>query len=376
MNAAAHKYPSLGIVGGGQLGKMLAAAAGAMGIECSVLDPSSDAVAMKVARHLCAPFDDETALRRLFGDNEFVTYEFENVSIAALEKVGGSEKLAPNTKALQVANDRIREKEFFSRLGLEVAPYVALTETSKMSPEQLSAAVTSFGAKNGYPLIVKTCALGYDGKGQVMVGSAAEAARASVIAKSDRLIIEKKVSFSRELSVLAVRNRKGEIAIYPTPVNEHREGILHTSIVVEAEPNASLAAAAQKIMNELSYVGVLAVEFFEVDGRMLANEMAPRVHNSGHWSIEGSVTSQFENHVRAVMDLPLGSTELRFPTAMVNLIGRLPNTKEILKIPGTHLHLYGKQPREGRKIGHVTIEAKDCGQLESRLEEVIQRIGN
>lgn len=359
----------LGIIGGGQLGRMLSMAAANLGINVTFVDPSQTAVTKHVAKqHLCSPFDDKQSLETLFSASKAVTFEFENVSVEALKNKAFTDKLSPNLDALYIANDRIREKEFFQQCGLQVAPYVGLTETSSLSDQQFLAKVSEAADSLGYPLIIKTCSMGYDGKGQISLSDCSSLGKALELKSSDRLVVEKRVSFSREVSALAVRNKKSEVLVYPTPENVHKDGILFSSIVTESEPIKELDQAIRAVVEKLDYVGVLAIEFFEVDGKFLVNEMAPRVHNTGHWTIEGTVSSQFENHVRAVMGMPLGSTDLRFPCAMLNIIGRLPDSGSILKIPGTHLHLYGKEPRAGRKLGHLTIEARTVAELQSRLD--------
>jgi len=368
----------LGIVGGGQLGKMLANAAGNLGIETLFIDPNSRAVARHVAKHLCKPFNDHVALVELFASCSAVTFEFENVSIEALKKVGILEKLAPNLEALYVSNDRIREKEFFQQCGLEVAPHVAVTETSIRSDEQYLLEIGKAGERLGYPVIVKTCSLGYDGKGQVSIAEREldpqTITRLLNLKSSDRLVVEKKVEFSREVSAIAARDKVGNIVVYPTAQNIHKQGILFSSVVTETEPLPELSEAIHKVIERLNYVGVLAIEFFDVGTKFLVNEMAPRVHNSGHWTIEGSVTSQFENHVRAVMGFPLGVAGLRFPTGMINLVGEVSNIDRMLRIPGAHLHLYGKEPRAARKLGHLTIEAPTSELLKHRIEEAAELI--
>lgn len=364
----------LGIVGGGQLGKMLALAASNLGIQVLFLDPSEQAVAQHVAKQLCAPFDDKPSLEDLFNCCKAVTFEFENVSLEALKAFSSSDKLFPSLDALFVANDRIREKEFFQKCGLDVAPFVALTETDLLSDSDFLSKLSEAAESLGYPVILKTCALGYDGKGQVSIHGSDSLKKALDLKSSKRLVLEKRINFKREVSTIAARGRSGEVVVYPTPENVHKDGILFSSTVLEAEPLAPLSQAITTILNKLNYVGVLAIEFFEVEGKYLVNEMAPRVHNTGHWTIEGAVTSQFENHVRAVMGLPLGNTNLRFPTAMLNIIGVVPDTEEILKIPGAHLHLYGKEARVGRKLGHVTIEAETKVALEQRVKQVLKYI--
>ncbi len=361
----------LGIIGGGQLGKMIAIAAANLGIQSSFIDPSGSAVAASVARQIKADFDDKAAIEQLFNDSDAVTFEFENVSVEAIKALGDLDKLSPNLEALFVANDRIREKEFFRSCGQKVAEFEALTDCKNLNEQDFLQKAEEAIRRLGAPVIIKTCSLGYDGKGQVSVKSdnLDETIKKQIIEikNSDRLIVEKKVNFSREFSVVAVRSKEGEVRVYPVPTNVHKEGILFSSVVVKQQTDLKLQSAVEAIMHKLKYVGVLAIEFFEADGSYLVNEMAPRVHNTGHWTIEGAVTSQFENHVRAVMGLPLGDTSLRFPVAMLNIIGHEPDADKVLSIPGAHLHIYGKEPRAKRKLGHITIEAADERQLMERV---------
>ncbi|HWL33873.1 MAG TPA: 5-(carboxyamino)imidazole ribonucleotide synthase [Gaiellaceae bacterium] len=314
---------TVGVIGGGQLGRMLALAGIPLGLSFRFLDPSPDAPAAEVGELLVGEYDDPELLDRLADGAAAVTYEFENVPVAAARRVGA----LPDARALEAAQDRLVEKQLFRRLGLE---------TVKFDDE-----VESF------PALLKSRVLGYDGKGQRLVET-----RPGTVPGH---VLEERVTFDRELSLLAVRGRDGDTRFYPLVENVHEDGILRTSRAPAAgAPQAEAEEYATKLLDELGYVGVLALELFDVGGRLLANEFAPRVHNTGHWTIEGSAASQFENHLRAVLGLPLGSTESR-PSVMVNLIGAVPSSEAVLRIPGAHLHLYGKDPRPGRKLGHVTL---------------------
>ena len=313
----------LGILGGGQLGRMLALAAHPLGITSTVLDPSADPCAAVAAVHVRGEFDDHQALYELVKRSDVVTYEFENVPVEAARRVGA----VPGAAALDAAQDRLTEKLLFRRLGIPTVKIDDEVET--------------------FPALLKTRRLGYDGKGQRLVETSPGTVPGHVL--------EERVDFDRELSLIAVRGALGETRFYPLVENVHRDGILRTSRVPAANANQHEAEAyATRILDELDYVGVLALELFDVGGRLLANEIAPRVHNTGHWTIEGSETSQFENHLRAILGLPLGSTESRH-AMLVNLIGTVPKTLDVLEIPHAHLHLYGKDPRPGRKLGHVTL---------------------
>ncbi len=271
----------------------------------------------------------------------------------------------PPPAALEAAQDRLAEKDLFRKLGIATTDFVPVS-----NPGEFDAARRTLGL----PAVLKTSRLGYDGKGQWILRTAQDVAKARSELPPVKLILERFVSFSRELSVLAVRSRNGETAIYPLVENHHRDGILRLSLAPapRLDPAIQRAAesAARRVLESLKYVGVLTIEFFEHQGELLANEMAPRVHNSGHWTIEGAVTSQFENHLRAVLGLPLGSTGPAGHCAMLNLIGDLPDSSEVLAVPDTHLHLYGKSPRPGRKLGHVTLRAASPERLALRLSEL------
>jgi 5-(carboxyamino)imidazole ribonucleotide synthase len=325
----------VGVIGGGQLGRMLALAGIPLGLSFRFLDPSPDAPAAEVGELLVGAYDDPELLDRLADGATAVTYEFENVPVAAAERVGA----IPAAAALEASQDRLVEKQLFRRLDIP---------TPRMNDEV-----------ERFPAILKTRRLGYDGKGQRLVeewdgGDAAH-------------VLEERVAFERELSLLAVRGADGETRFWPLVENVHEDGILRTSRAPAADaPQAEAEAYAARLLDELGYVGVLALELFEVDRGLLANEFAPRVHNTGHWTIEGSATSQFENHLRAILGLPLGSTESR-PSLLVNLIGTALRAEAVLAVAGAHLHLYGKDPRPGRKLGHVTlVEPTEAGEAAIR----------
>jgi 5-(carboxyamino)imidazole ribonucleotide synthase len=311
----------VGVIGGGQLGRMLALAGIPLGLSFRFLDPSSDAPAAEVGELLVGAYDDPDLLDRLADGAAAVTYEFENVPVAAARRVGA----VPAAAALEAAQDRRTEKELFQRLGIPTPAF------GDVSP----------------PVVVKTRRLGYDGKGQRIERGAYAAA--------DDELAEELLDFDRELSLIAVRGRDGETRFYPLVENVHGDGILRTSRAPAADaPQAEAEEYATRLLDELGYVGVLALELFDVGGRLLANELAPRVHNTGHWTIEGAATSQFENHLRAVLGWPLGSTASR-PSVLFNLIGDVPELQEVLAVEGAHVHLYGKEARPGRKLGHVTL---------------------
>jgi 5-(carboxyamino)imidazole ribonucleotide synthase len=337
----------LGILGGGQLARMLALAAHPLGVRCTVLDPAGDACAGAVADHLPYAYDDPDGLDRLAAASDVVTFEFENVPAAAAARLESAVAVHPPPRSLEVSQDRLAEKRLFAELGIETPAHRPLDSQADVD------------ALNLLPAVVKTRRLGYDGKGQERVGDRSDLAGLYDRLGAEPAIAEELVSFDRELSLIIVRDRAGEDVCYPLVENHHRDGILRLTrapaVDVPAELQALGERYARAVAAHLGHVGVLALELFQVGDRLLANELAPRVHNSGHWTIEGAVTSQFENHVRAVLGLPLGSTEARGRCTMVNLIGHVPDRSAVLAVPGAHLHDYGKAARPGRKVGHVTL---------------------
>jgi 5-(carboxyamino)imidazole ribonucleotide synthase len=358
---------TIGILGGGQLGYMLALAGYPLGLHFRFLDPSPEAPVGRIANRVTADFQDEQALQKFSHGLEVVTYEFENVPVAAAKFLAERVPVYPSSIALEEAQDRLREKTLFRKLGIPTTEFAPVANR-----KDLDAAVKLVGL----PAVLKTCRMGYDGKGQWLLRTAEDVEKARPELPDASLILEKFVPFTRELSILGVRGRSGEVAFYPLIENHHRGGILRLSLAPAPNLAESLQKeaerAARALLDTLGYVGVLCIEFFEIEGRLLANEMAPRVHNSGHWSIEGAVTSQFENHLRAILGLPLGSTAVVGVSAMINLIGELPPSAEVLRVPNAHLHLYGKEPRAGRKVGHVTVRADHAAKLHKRLVELPQ----
>jgi 5-(carboxyamino)imidazole ribonucleotide synthase len=356
---------TIGILGGGQLGYMLALAGYPLGLHFRFLDPSPEAPVGRIAQRVTADYTDQAALEKFSNGLELVTYEFENVPVEAANFLAERVPVLPPPPALEAAQDRLNEKHLFQKLGIPTTEFAAVS-----SPREFDAAVKSIGL----PAILKTCRLGYDGKGQWILKTAEDVARAKNELPKVPLVLERFVPFTRELSALAVRSRSGETALYPLVENHHRGGILRLSLAPAPRLDAAIQRAAEdaarRILESLNYAGVLAIEFFECNGRLLANEMAPRVHNSGHWTIEGAITSQFENHLRAVLGLPLGSTGATGHSAMLNLIGDLPDSAEVLAVPDAHLHLYGKSPRPGRKLGHLTLRAASPERLALRLSEL------
>ena len=345
----------LGILGGGQLARMMVLAAADLGIRCHVFAPEADSPAFDVAaRHTIAEYGDEAALAGFAGGVDVVTYEFENVPAATAAFLTGRAPLHPGARALAVTQDRLSEKSFVAGLGLPVAPFRAVDSLA-----DLEAAV----AELGLPSVLKTRRFGYDGKGQVKIAPGSDLGEAHEAIGRFPAILEGFVPFVREVSVVAARGLDGSFAAFDVCENEHRDHILaFTHVPANLSVAASDAAidAARRIGEALGYVGVFAVEMFVLEEgeaeRIVINEIAPRVHNSGHWTSEGALTSQFHQHVRAVCGFPLGATTRRGRVEMENLIGDAAlRWREILAEPGAHLHLYGKRDaRPGRKMGHVT----------------------
>lgn len=358
---------TLGILGGGQLGRMLALAGYDLGLQFRFLDAAPDAVAGHVGPLVVDSLEDPRRLDEFAAGLAAATYEFENVPVALAERLAQRVPVHPAPAALAIAQDRVSEKRLFNEVGLATPPFEPVD-----SAADLHAALQRIGC----PAVLKTRRLGYDGKGQAVIRQASDAPAALAAVAPGRagataggplgLVLEGFVPFERELSLLAVRGRDGAVAFYPLVENHHAGGILRLSLAPapNLDPALQLAAEshARAIMGRTGYVGVLAIEFFQHEGRLLGNEMAPRVHNSGHWTTDGAATSQFENHVRAVLGLPLGDCAVLGRCAMVNLVGDAPTPAEIPTGPGIRTHLYGKEPRPGRKVGHVNITAANEGE--------------
>jgi 5-(carboxyamino)imidazole ribonucleotide synthase len=363
----------IGVLGAGQLGRMLALAGYPLGLRFRFLDTAHEAPIKDLAEFLRADFGNADALARFAAGLEVATYEFENVPVEAAEKLSQRVPVFPPPAALRASQDRLDEKTFFRQLNVPTAPFVAVRERADL--ERALAEV-------GCPAILKTRRMGYDGKGQCLIRerTAAEQAwrtltKAPHADKNDAgLLLEGFVPFERELSQLAVRGRDGTMVFYPLVENHHAEGMLRLSLAPAPNRTPALEQLARdyatRVLEALNYVGVLAIEFFQHGEQLIANEMAPRVHNSGHWTIEGAETSQFENHLRAILALPLGATDARGPCAMLNIIGELPDTRTLLARPGTHLHLYGKKPRPRRKIGHITVQANTMEEVQALVENL------
>lgn len=365
----------IGVVGGGQLGRMLGLAGLPLGFQFRFLEPAADCPAGRLGEIIRAPYDDIDGLERFAQDLSFATYEFENVPAETAQWLSERLTLAPTARALTIAQDRIAEKTTFRDLSIPVQNFVGIASASE---------IDSAVHKVPLPAVLKTRRLGYDGKGQRVLRTGGADSAATVRAAWDELgrvpcILESFVDFSAEVSMIAVRARNpghgAVIAFYPLTQNEHRNGILWKSQApAPCDRDGKLADAAKKyvraLLEYLDYVGVIAVEFFVTASGLIANEMAPRVHNSGHWTIDGAATSQFENHLRAVGSMHLGSTECEGSSIMINLVGRSPITSRILEISGAKLHLYGKGARAGRKLGHITLTGPTAKSLESATAEL------
>ena len=358
---------TVGIVGAGQLGRMLALAGYPLGLDFLLLDPAADAPAGRVAPVLHGPFTDARLLAELSQRSEVVTFDWENISVDALRDIEGETRICPPIAALAAAQDRVSEKRLFERLKIPTTRWQAVS-----SRAQLTRALRDIGL----PAVIKTRRLGYDGKGQAVVRTVEDAQRAWEQLGSAPLLYEEMIPFDCEVSIIGARSRRGEIAVYPLNGNVHSEGILRLTRAPYGPPRWQKLAATylERVLAHFRYTGILAIEFFVRSGKLLANEMAPRVHNSGHWTIEGAVTSQFENHLRAILDLPLGATRPRGFSAMLNLIGTLPDRESLLAEGDLHLHDYGKQPRPGRKLGHCTLVEGSASARDRRARRLLARL--
>ena len=344
---------------------MLALAGIPLDCELTFVDPTPDSPAAIVGDQIVCGYTDAAGQDSL-AECDVVTYEFESVPVDAALALAARVPVYPPPEALRVAQDRLLEKTCFHELGIATAPFRAVD-----SADDLARAVAELGT----PAVLKTRRLGYDGKGQFVLQSASEVSDAWAAVAGASSILEGFVRFERELSLIAVRGRDGSIVFYPLVENHHRGGILRKTLAPAPDLSEALQSSAEgyarRVLERLDYVGVLALELFQVGDRLTANEMAPRVHNSGHYSIEGSRTSQFENHLRAVLGLPLGDPSPVAPSCMLNLVGSLPDSAAVLAIPDAHLHLYGKAPRPGRKVGHITVRASTPGELAARVRALL-----
>src|SRR6266550_6853923 len=349
---------------------MLALAGYQLGLEFRFFDPNSGAPVGQIGQLIAAQYTDLAALERFLDGLDVVTYEFESIPLSTVRFVAERMKVFPPVNALATAQDRLLEKQLFRDLEIPTPPFAAVDNI-----QDLQRAV----GKMGMPVVLKTRRMGYDGKGQAVIRDSVSLDAAWNQLAGSPLLVEKYVDFQHELSVIGVRDTAGREVFYPLIQNIHHEGILRESRAPAPSVTPALATLAieycRRLMDSLAYVGVLALELFSVDGVLLANEMAPRVHNSGHWTIEGAETSQFENHLRAVLSLPLGVTTQRGSSVMFNIIGHIPAVERVVAVEGAHLHLYGKAPSEKRKLGHVTLVAQTQAGLERGSRELAAALG-
>lgn len=362
--------PVVGVLGGGQLAAMMAQAAEPLGVRLRVLDPTPDPSAARFAEHVRGSLSDEDSLTRLARDVSCITLETENVPLSSLSILQSrGVAVHPGRQSLDVCSDRLHEKRFLGGLGIPVAPY-----RPARSAAELVAAVHEIGG----PVIAKTRRFGYDGRGQVRIDGPAAIADAWAALGANGLVVESVVPFRRELSLVSVRSLDGAVLHYPLVENVHVAGILRRTVAPAANVTAALRQTAEswsnRMLSALGHVGVLTIEFFETAGGLLVNELAPRVHNSGHWTIEGAVCSQFENHVRAVLGRPLRSTRARTHAVMLNLIGEMPDRSVLNGHDDAHVHAYGKAPRPGRKLGHVTLTDENPSRLLARAGRLAEAV--
>ena len=369
INHSPYSVKTIGMLGGGQLGLMLAAAALPLGIRTVFLEDAPNSPARLLGKvYSSEQFDDFAESCDIF------TLEFENTPLKSAQHLQDSKNLYPPANALYIAQDRLNEKNLFNELGIKTVPFMAVNSRAD---------IETAAQQMGLPLVLKTTRGGYDGKGQFVVKTAEQFdeawAELGEATKSAPLIAEGFINFLREVSIIAVRGQNGEIRYYPLVQNEHYQGILART-TVPAPNSDNLTEQAQdnikKLLEHLNYVGVLTLELFVTPDGLLANEIAPRVHNSGHWSIEGAVCSQFENHMRAVAGLPLGDTSVVKPSVMLNVIGQYPDLAQVMAVDGVHVHNYDKEEREGRKIGHITVMPTDSRQLEATVAKVVALLPN
>jgi 5-(carboxyamino)imidazole ribonucleotide synthase len=355
----------VGIIGAGQLGRMLALAGYPLGIEPLFLDRTNDTPGAPVGATIIGDFADPAKVLELAARVDVVTFDWENVPSSTLEHLP-AHKVRPCARALEVSQDRVHEKMLFRLLDIPTPDFLAVETRA-----DLDRAIREVGL----PAVLKTRRLGYDGKGQAYLGNKADVESAWQKLGAAPLLLEAFVACEREVSLLGVRGVRGRIAFYPLTENVHSGGILRYSRAPYR--NRALQRLAERhvrnVLTHFEYIGVLAIEFFVVRGRLIANEMAPRVHNSGHWTIEGAATSQFENHLRAICGLELGATHTRGYSAMINFIGRLPRVALALTEPDLHFHDYGKSPRPGRKLGHCTLLAASAGKRDARLRALVSK---
>ena len=361
----------VGVLGGGQLGRMLALAGYQLGIEFRFFDPNAGAPVGQIGQLIAADYNDHQALERFLDGLDVVTYEFESIPLSTVQFVAERVSVFPPIKALETAQDRLFEKQLFQELQIPTPEFARVDSLADLR---------AAAERMGLPAVLKTRRMGYDGKGQVVIRDAPTIDLAWRTLGAAPLLLEKYVAFQHELSVIGVRDREGREMYYPPIENVHREGVLRKSTAPAPSATPEVGALGieycGRLMDRLQYVGILALELFSADGALLANEIAPRVHNSGHWTIEGAETSQFENHLRAILALPLGVTTARGRAVMFNVLGHIPPIERVVAVEGAHLHLYGKKPTERRKVGHVTLVAQSASGLERATSELLEVLGH
>lgn len=362
----------IGILGGGQLGRMMALAGYPLDLAFSFFDSNPDCPSAALGPRFGDADNSEASLDAFIASADVFTYEFENIPVSWVERIAAQKPVYPGVKSLAVSQNRINEKKLFSSLKIPSARFAEIRSESDL--QQAAATL-------GLPLVIKTVTMGYDGKGQFLLKTEGQVSEAwAQLGAQAPLIAEEFIHFKRELSIIAVRGRDGKTVCYPLTENTHHRGILSHSIApaqfVDSDTQLTAERYISAILHELDHVGAITLETFETRNGLFANETAPRVHNSGHWTIEGSRCSQFENHVRAVAGLPLGATTCDRPTAMINIIGQHPATEDILQLPDAHLHLYGKSEREGRKLGHITLTANNHHDLATGITQVADMLPN
>lgn len=360
--------PKIGILGGGQLARMLALSGYPLGFEFVFFDPTADACAGQVGELMCAEYHNELALEEFCQKVDIVTLDFENVPVETLRFVQKKKPVFPSPEVLEIAQDRLLEKQFCHSYGIPTTDFETINSLSELK----------FAAKKfDYDAILKTRRMGYDGKGQFRISQVSDINQIPDNLFEQDLILEKRVAFDREVSVIVARSGLGDIKTWPLCENKHKDGILTTTIVpAKHSPLDELTAEyAKQLAIALNYVGVLVIEFFQTEDAVYVNEMAPRVHNSGHWSIEGAHTSQFENHLRAGLNLPLGSTGMDGMAAMLNWIGAFPESVLSISEEKLYWHIYGKEPRAGRKIGHSTLLAATPQELHDKIVNLVKKLG-
>ncbi|MCC2638419.1 MAG: 5-(carboxyamino)imidazole ribonucleotide synthase [Moraxellaceae bacterium] len=362
----------IGVLGGGQLGRMMALAGTPLDLAFAFYESTPDCPAAGLGPVFGDAQNSSASLDTFIDSADVFTYEFENIPVAWVERIAARKPLYPGVKSLAVSQNRLHEKQLFARLNIPSARYAEIR-----SEADLREAATTLGL----PLVVKTVTMGYDGKGQFLLKDTTQVSAAwAQLGAQAPLIAEEFIHFKRELSMIAVRGQDGSMACYPLTENVHHRGILSHSVAPAPFVDDDIQLAAERhiasIAQDLGHVGALTLEMFETRHGLMANETAPRVHNSGHWTIEGAHCSQFENHVRAVAGLPLGSTTCPQPTAMVNIIGEHPLKADILAERDAHLHFYGKTEREGRKLGHITLRASHHHELQARLQKIAALLPN